>query len=358
MRVLIIAMGPGETSQGVAIARYFLDQGESVHFVVLKESLLEFLKGLNCTSEYLSEPEIVKRQIDRARFDLTIFCNSKIFANSPQFQYEAPENKPLCVSLDSNWLFDHPERFPFIRWLDQVYVNLPKEIFEKGLIENGGNYSIPAKIREMMEPIGLVPSYNPLLVTLRSKIRRTLGLADDEKLIFAYGGSNSTFRPELRELFCQVMEKLNQEGVGKVRGIFFGGEIESKSWLLPVSDGAVSSSQFYEYLACSDLVFQHQGLGTLEQAISANVPVIANVRTSDNQDHQQLWEVESFAKVGVCSMFVFGDKIDQVVSRTFDLLFDEQAIVKMILAQRDIYEAGESVLYESTKRMIDGNSIR
>ncbi len=340
MRFLVITMGPGETSQGAALGKYMIKAHHKVTFGLLLEENLHFLKRMSCSKVMFKNGTDVKRHIASEKYDAVVFCNSKMFGVEPDFQNIPPEKKPFCVSLDSNWLFNQAERFPFINWLDRIYLNFPKDVFMYGLVEKGGAYIIPDKIKNIITTVGLIPSYSPLSHRMKTKIRKKLGVLQSEKLIFTYIGSGVTFRDDYFQRFVQIFDRLHSRHKD-IKVIYLSGEEPKKPWVVKTG-GNVDSQTFYEYLASSDLVFQHQGLGTLEQAISSMVPAVSNVSVMKPGEkiHTHAWEVKPFEKAGLCKMHYYSDDIAEVLKSIEQLLFYEKR-EEMINFQKGHHIVGE-----------------
>ena len=179
MRLFIFGMGPGETAQGAGLARYALAAGHRVTMAVRQPLTLAFLETLDCPKIVLAQSEAVRAEIERGGYDAVVFCNSKSFGNDPAFINTPPSPRPFTCSLDSNWLFDHPEWYPYIAWLDKIFLSFPHPIYQYGLRGAGGHYEIPAHVQPRIEPVGFIPSHPPLDPARRAAIRRELGLGDD-----------------------------------------------------------------------------------------------------------------------------------------------------------------------------------
>jgi len=352
MKFLIITMGPGETSQGAAIGKHLLEQKEDVSFILLLEENRHFIANLKCSLWVTNDGEEVKSIISSGNFDVVILCNSKAMHKDEKFRNEAPENKPYTVSLDSNWLFDQPGKFPYIQWIDKIYLNFPVDVYENGLAKNGGNYTIPSEVAKKIMPIGLVPSYKKPEESALLNLRKDIGLREDQKLIFSYIGSGVTLRKDFRDQYIAVMDEVYKNHGDKVKVLFLSGEEPDKPWVLPLKI-ETNSEVFYQLLAASDMVFQHQGLGTLEQCISAAIPVIANVATPDPEEkiHAHSWEVLPFVDAGLCKMHFYEDDAATVARTIESLLYDDAKRAEMIKSQKAHYTCGEEAIYQDLKKL-------
>lgn len=351
MKVLIVTMGPGETSQGLAVGKYLASKGDKVSFVVLQKEVLSFVGDL-FEAEYIVDPEEVKKRIDKNKYDFVLLCNSKMFRESKNFQSESPLNKPFVASLDSNWLFDQPDKYPYVGWADQIFLNFPEQVYENGLRENGGNFFINDDVKEKIFNVGLIPSYDVPSQESIEKVRKELEIKAGQKLIFAYIGSGTTSRKDFYDKCIAVFDGVS-EADDKIKILFVQYSGPQKNWLLPQSKDSLSSDKFYNYLAAADLVFQHQGLGTLEQAISASVPVIANVNKPDPTEicNAHAWEVTPFEKAGLCKMHYFTDDNSDIIKSIEGLLYSD-AGANMAKEQRANHSKGEEKIYEKIRGII------
>lgn len=338
MRLLIITMGPGETSQAVAFGRFASESGHNVDYGTLLEENLAFLNGLDGSKKLLDAPSKVINELANDNCDVAVFCNSKMFQQFPEFQNVVPPKKPYCCSIDSNWLFRPEDKY--IKWLDKYFINLPEKVFEFGKVENGGHYKIQEDVKNKIDVVGMIPSYKPLSEEKKLQIRSKIGIKSDQKMIFTYIGSGATYRKEFCEKFVSITKSIKEKFGDQVILLNIGPDSKN-NWFMPIAQ-PVDSGKFYELLASSDLVFQHQGLGTLEQAISAGLPVITNVaKIEGNVSHARAWEVEPFEKTGACKVCYFNDSVEEILSQVNKLLFVDTEITKMKQFQKAINTQGE-----------------
>ena len=360
-RFLVAAMGPGEIGQGMAFAQYALKQGASVIFSVLHRNYLPLVQLSHPKFSYLIAKNSIalKKVIRVKKIDVLILCNSKIFTRNDDFYKNPPKPKPPTLSIDSNWLFSPSSPYISIPWVDKYCLNFPKPIFQLGLKKNGGHYQIPEKIIKKIKVVGLIPSYRPLSIEEKNKIRKRYGIHKDEKLIFLYTSIGYLIKPAVFLRAYEVVKKLREKGK-KIKIIYFG---DSPSISLGASDRQwflvhkrTNAEHFSKVLASSDLVFQHQGLSTLEQAIGAQIPVVANVKDLGDEKnpklHRHAWEVGPFAKYGACAMFFFHDSVSKIMNMTEDLLFNKRRIKKMISRQRMLHTEGEAGVYNEAIKLL------
>ena len=263
--------------------------------------------------------------------------------------------KSPVFSLDSNWLFNQPEKYPFVKWLDRIFLNFPEAVFANGLAENGGPYTIPEVTMKKIVNVGLIPSYTPLEPSAKREIRAELGLTEAQKLIFIYIGSGTTLRRDFHDKCLDLVDALADKYGETAKVLFVQYEGPDKAILLPESRSLLQGDQFYKYLASADLVFQHQGLGTLEQAISAQVPVIANVNNPapDEKYNAHAWEVAPFEKAGLCKMHYYNDENSDILE-SIDRLLASEAGTEMKTAQKSQFSKGEESLLNHIRQFVQG----
>ncbi len=360
MKVLIFAMGPGETSQAAAVAHEIQQRGGEVLFAVRQDVNLSFIAGENKYKTFLTPtPADIKELAVKEAPDRVLLCNSKSFGNDGTFINDASYLPIPTFTVDSNWLFDSSQpSFPFIRWAKNYYINLPQQVFELGLKENGGYFTVSPEVRQKIKVVGLIPSYPKLDRDTVQATRKSLGIGADEKLVFCYfSGFGADSRDWLLKNAIDAIETVRAENEGQVKLIYHGilnadTDVAKHEWVRPLTDKGqtVSPEEFYKILSSADLMFQHQGLGTLAQAISAEIPTIANVRLYPDAKHGypaiHVGEVEPFAKVGACRMVRNDTEVRDISKEITELLYNAQAISDMQRAQREIYSCGEKVLVD------------
>lgn len=349
---MIAAMGPGEISQGMAFARHVNKKGAQVIFAVTHKDNLRLLPRLqNFKPLIAATSEDLKEVIKFHKPDVVVFCNSKIFGWDGKFISSPPHPKPLSVSIDSNWLFFPESPYPSLPWLDKYFINIPEPVFKLGLKEFGGNYAISEDYKSRIKIVGLIPSYRKTALSEIKKTRKKYKIQKDEKLIFLYTSIGGLIKTAVIERAVMVLEKLLSRD-RKAKMIYIGDknflkDLNYKSRFF-ICEERKSTKDFYKILSSSDLVFQHQGLGTLAQAISAQVPVIANVKSLQDERspyHAHAWEVNPFARYGACEMFYFNDPIDIIVDKAESLLYNKNKISSMKLKQLSISSGGEAMIF-------------
>lgn len=357
----IAAMGPGEIGQGMAFARYALSRG---NFVTLSVSHAEYLPLIRLrhpkfSSLIIKDSTTLKKTLNSKKVDILVLCNSKIFTRNDNFHKYPPEPKLPSLSIDSNWLFGPSSPYLSNPWVNRYCLNLPEPIFQMGLKKNGGHYRIPKKILKKISVVGLIPSYRPVSRQEKNKIRTHYGIHKNEKLIFLYTSIGYLIKPVVFLKAYAVAKKLKAKGK-KVKVIYFGDpppaslNIKDRHWFLTLP--RTNTEHFSKVLASSDLVFQHQGLSTLEQAIGAQVPVIANVKDPKYEKHPKrhmhAWEVGPFAKYGACAMFFFDDSSDAIANCAEDILFNKKRREAMRRKQRALYGKGEEKVYNEAIKLL------
>ena len=361
IKFLILTMGPGETIQGTALANYVLGKKNDVTLAARMRLNYRFLrKQKQLFKVCLVETEKqLKKVFEAERPDVFVLCNSKIVHYYKDFFLSPPSPKPVTVSLDSNWLFLKNEKwYSFIEWADRYLIVFPKKIFNLGLKKYGGDYNIPAHIIKKIETVGFIPSFKKISLKEKLRIKEKYKIGKNEKLIFSYfGGFGAGFHPWALDNLIKAVEYLNQEGCQikiilccrkeNVKGL------EGKSWL--IIEELLSDKEFFSILSSSDLVFQHQGLGTLAQAISSQIPVIANVRNIKDEPypgHAHAWEVGPFAKLNMCKMLLKNSPLESIEKGIKKLLYGKKEIERMKNAQKKYYAPGEPATYKIIKGLL------
>lgn len=361
-KFLFVAMGPGETAQGIGLANYAAGKGDSIVFVVRTKGSYGFaaeqIKGAKI---FLAEDaESLKKIFEREKPDVLALCNSKLARYYDGFFMKSPSDKIVSVSLDSNWLFDKDGGwYACADWLDKYFIIFPQEIFNSGLKKYGGNYGIHPEVAARIETVGFIPFFKKPSIKTRLGIRKKYKIKKDQKFIFSYfSGYGADHRSWAFNNLEKAVDILIQKGLD-VKVLYVGAKNSlsadsiKKEWL--VVEEKMNIKDFYFTLASSDLVFQHQGLGTLSQAFSASIPVITNVMDLSDEvraKHAHAWELASFARLGMSDMLYRSTPTEEISQNIEKLLRDKEAIKKMKEAQKKYYFAGEPNAYKTIKQLL------
>lgn len=363
IKFLFVSRGPGETSQARALARFIYQKGGKIIFALHQKINFHFLeKDRKIFSVFLTEnPEKLKGLLKIKKPDVILFFNSKMWGKYREFQQIPPSPKPLVLCVDSNWLFNEKKYhfYNFIEWADSYLINIPEEIFNFGLKEKGGNFSVSPEIKNKIKPVGLIPYYRKISLNKKIEIRKKYKIKENEKLIFSYfSGFGAGHRIWALDNLLKSAEKIIKKGF-KIK-LFYLGPVENidpkklkKDWI--ILKKSLGADEFYSILASSDLIFQHQGLATLSQAISAQVPVICNVSRLSKEKLPQIhfWELKPFEKAGVCSLFSKSAPTEKINQEIIKLLFDGKKIEKMKKAQKKYHFSGEEKTYKIIKNLYE-----
>lgn len=356
IRYLFVSRGPGETGQARALAKYIAKKGGEILFCLLQEKNLSFLSKDREFKVFVTEtPKKLKKIIEQEQPDILLFFNSKIWGGFQGFSENLLFKKsPLVVCVDSNWLFNNKKysTFRFIEWADKYLVLFSKKVFELGLKENGGDFIISKNVLKKIIPIGFMPSYKKLSQKEILKIRKKYKIQKKEKFIFSYfSGFGAGHRTFAFNNLIEAVDRLIKKG--KRIKVLYTGPTENldsdklkRNWLIKRKE--LSSSEYFLTLASSDLVFQHQGMVTLAQAISAQVPVICNVHLLKGESILRLhfWEVVPFERAGVCGMFSKFTSIKKISKKIEQLLYNPRVRQTMQKNQKLILEEGEKKAFE------------
>ncbi len=359
-KYLFVSMGAGEFSQAVGAASYISKRGEKIIFCALQEINLPFLEGDVFPKHHTPTPEKLKKVVLKEKPDIILYFNSKIWKKEKSFRAKSPFPNIPSITVDSNWLFNekkYPD-FPHLKWSNKHLVNLPKNIFHLGLKENGGGFSIPPNTLKEIKPVGFVPFHEKVSQKRIKEIREKYCIKKDEKFIFSYfGGFGAGHRLWALEKLLKAVDKLIREG-RKIKIIYVGSEKGvcskkmKKNWI--THEKLVSWDLFSEILSSSDLVFQHQGLATLTQAIYANIPVITNVKrfTGKKIPEIHLHEVTPFEKTKTCIMQKASTSQKEVCKNIENLLYNKKSREKIIKGQKNNFYRGENAIYHEAKKLL------
>ncbi len=358
-KFLFVSRGPGETGQARALAKFLAKKGAKIIFCLHQEKNLFFLKGDREFKIFLIPgPENLKEVVEKERPDFLLLFNSKMWGG--KFLKEPPFLPPKFVfCFDSNWLFNAKKypNYDYVKWAQKYFILFPEKIFKMGLKEFGGNFEIEEKVKEKIFPIGFVPSYKPISKEKKEKIRKKLGIKKREKFIFSYfSGWGAGHRIWAFENFVKAVDKLIKKGE-KIKAVYVGPtedlnlKILKRDWLIFFEK--MSAKDYFLTLASSDLVFMHQGMVTLAQAIGVQIPVICNVSIlKEKLPWLHFWEVLPFKKIGVCEMFSKTTKIEKIAKKIEELLFDKRKINEMVKKQKEIFEKGEERFLKEIEKIL------
>jgi len=347
-----VSRGPGETGQARALARFLSKKGGKILFCVHQEKNLHFLKDEENFKIFLTQnPKKLKEIVEKEKPEFLLLFNSKLWDEN--FKKEPPFEKPKFVfCFDSNWLFNSKKypAYDYVKWAQKYFLLFPKRIFELGLKEFGGNFEIEKEAMEKIVPIGFIPSYSPISKKMRIKKRKELKVKEGEKLIFSYfSGFGAGYRKWALENLIKALDFLTKKR--KIKAIYVGPKIEiERPWL--IKKDFLSAKEYFEILSSCDLIFMHQGMVTLAQAISSQIPVICNVSILKKElPRLHFGELLPFKKAGVCEMFSKTTKIKKIEKRIEELLYNKKEAEKMKRKQKEIFEKGEENFFKELKKI-------
>lgn len=353
MRFLFLCRGLGEYAQAESFAQFAASKGVNCFFLIAN----------------VEDVNIYKRAISKSGFDFKItktpdetdcliysfnpqavfLCNSK---TSREFIKKRPKIKELLVgSLDSNWTFNNcGPLFKVFSWIDNFFVVMPQKIFKLGLWENSGHYKINRAILNKIYCPGFIPSGANFNAHQIREIRKKIKLKRGEKLIYLYLGRGGSFRWRwfLLPILVCVFDELYKT-YKNFRVLFVGEHKIKRRWAISVN--WIDDIEYLEkVIAASDLVIQHHGLGTLPRAIHAGIPVIClTPKIFPNMPYyitSYYYEIEPFAKLGLCINMQFTDYFTNYIKNIENLLFNSEIRNQMIKKQKEIFSPGEENLYK------------
>ena len=357
-KFLFVARGPGETGQARALAKYISKKGGKILFCLLQKVNLPFLENDKEFKIFLTPtPQDLAKVLKKEKAEFLFLFNSKTWGG--EFLKRPPFLKPkFTFCFDSNWLFNSKKypSYDFVKWADRYFILFPKKIFELGLKEKGGNFEIEKEIKEKILPVGFIPFYKPISAKKKEKIRRILGINRGEKFVFSYfSGWGAGHRVWALENMAKAIDILVKKG-REIKAIYLGPtenlnlEKIKRDWL--ILKERVPAQHFFSILASSDLVFMHQGMVTLAQAIESNIPVICNASILKKEMPKlHFFEVLPFKKFGACEMFSKTTKVEKIAKRVEELLYNKREREKMIQKQKEILENGEKRAFEMIKKI-------
>ncbi len=354
-KILVAGMGPGEISQAMAFVRHAVSVGSNVSLVIFNPA---YASIANFTDDNFSllisdrKVDAFDQVVKSERPDVLVLCNSKMdFPDSDESYFkESPWPWLATISIDSNWLFIRNNPAKTLQWPSAYCINIPEPVFQLGLTKNGGHYDIPKETLGKIKLVGLIPSYERVDDSLIKSTREKLNIQSDEKLVFVYSTSTTMLsenRSTLTRKGIDAVGILRDQG-HKIKIVNVGPMPDdvlcaNNDWHTNV--GEVSTEEFHTLLSSADLVFQHQGLGTLEQAIASNVPVLSNVRDMKDEEspyHAHAWEVLPFVSCGAASMLYFSDSLEKTAAEIASLLYDADKSDFMRRSQSALYVRGEA----------------
>lgn len=361
IKFTFFCIGPGETSQAISLAKKAKQAGIECSFVVagiissrwarnegfteviaLRNKPKRVTKGIDQGYNY----EEVTKTIERQKPDVLVLCNSKAY--SWGFIERKPEAKPLIVSLDSNWLFGQYEDVKMPEWIDRFLVTFPEKVFRAGLKKYGGYYEIEKKYLEKIIPVGFIPS-NKISQKEKDKIKNKFKIRKGEKLIFAYTGRGITYRNFILNKIFKSLDFLYKKGY-KFKLIYTGDRKIERPWAIFAKEFLSFPRNFNKTLGSSDLAILHQGLITLFQAITNQVPVISNIppkgKYHSGKYHTSFYEIKTFERLGLCKVLFRNLPHNYLLKEIKNLLGDKKAISKMQKNQEKIFKPGEKKAFD------------
>jgi hypothetical protein len=353
MKVLLFAQGPGESSHAYAMACYLVQRNHEVVFVLGQTNNSAFYRAALFVDPVIAlDVATLRGLVQSERPDAVLLCNSKCFREESEFVEKRPWSVPT-FSIDANWLFEESGPSRCLQWLDRYFVALPPEIFQLGLREHGGQFSVPMSMLERVRPVGFLPSHPKLDPSVRQRVRHHIGVQDYEKLIFCYvSGYRTKFLHNfvLDHVF-EITSRLRDESYMIKVCVLGNVQLIQQQFPCAVADWMIfremTIDDYHLHLASADLVFLHQGQATLAQAISAQIPVVAHVEQPGKFGPQWVTpgEMPPFEKAGLCKLFSDESSLEDIECGVRDLLYNKQDIEKMQLAQQKHFMSGEPHIY-------------
>jgi hypothetical protein len=196
--VVFLVRGVGECAQAAALGSEFVRRGVSCRFLIERRpgvgQALRSLEGQRKSDiEHLTEPTDFLQRVNALRPRVLFLVSSH---TTFQLLQSCPSPKPFVASIETNWLLNPQRyRFPFREWIDRFFLVMPEAVYQRGLIEHGGFYRVAPDCVPRITTPGFVPSGTLHSEDEKCATRRELGVAPDERLVFAYLGRGITFQP-------------------------------------------------------------------------------------------------------------------------------------------------------------------
>jgi len=353
----------GEFAQGESFAFYARKRGCQNTFVTNDQRLTVIAKDDGFETIFTKNRTETGRIIKKIRPDVLFLCNSKTvfeYGMGPILDIEKPLG-PYTASLDSNWLFlkeylrnkKSHHRVP--GWIDRIYVVIPEEIYRLGLVENGGHYKISEIYKKRIFCPGFIPSGGKISRVRKKQIRKELDIKNNEKLIFFYLGCREPLFPKIFLKLKSTIREFEKKGK-KIKVLFKvrkKREVKEK-WL--IQKARVTTEEYDSYLASSDLIIQHHGLGTLPKVIHNQVPAICLVpevkKDLPYYKHSEFYEIEPFRKSGLCYSLSYTVSSQKLKEKMENLLYNGKEMRKMKNAQRKYFKAGEESAFKDLLKQL------
>jgi hypothetical protein len=343
----------GEFAQAEASALYAKEKDNEIIFIVKNKKLIDIIHNYEFQVFHSENTSTTKQIIKKIKPDVLFLCNSKtVYMYKDSIMKEPPfEPRPFICSMDSNWLFLKDKRNPFQAptWIDRNYVIMPYEIYQIGLIENGGHYKISKMFKEKSYCPGFIPSSEIIGENIKKSRRKELKVKRNEKLIAIYFGARediiaTTFFPK----FIRIIEELHQSN-HEIK-VWFEGKINIKKEWMTRTIWAKTGQEFDASMASADLVIQHHGLGNLPKVIHNQIPVICLVPELKKKlpyyNHSEFYEIEPFSKLNLCYNLPYTVSVEKLRRSIMELLYDKEKIHEMKKAQKKYFKSGEENLYK------------
>lgn len=360
MKFIFLCMGLGEYSQAESFAKFASSKGAECLFLFAEtldvDTYVKAASKSGIKFKTTKNSEETEKLICEYNPDVLLLCNSK---TSRDFIKKRPKIKNLFVgSLDSNWTYNNcGKMFKVYSWVDNFFAVMPKKVFDNGCVEHGGHFKIGKKMLDKIYCPGFIPSGISFSQEEKDRARKELKIKKGEKLIYIYFGRGATFtwRWFLLPIVICVFNALYKENKN-FRVFYVGKNKICQPWAISVN-WVDDVGRLENIIAASDLVVQHHGLGTLPRVIHYGVPVIClTPKIFLNMPHyiaSYYFEVEAFAKLGLCINMQFVSPFNLYLANVKSLLFDNKKRKEMIKKQKEIFSSGEENLYKFILKKIN-----
>lgn len=350
MKFLVVNNGLGELAISLSFANFLRTKSHEIKFFV-GQNEKKVLSSTTISYEVVGDNAILQNKVDQYSPDVLILSNSKTTYRWFKTRPHAPK---LIISIDANWLFSFTGEHRVHSWIDLYSVTFPREIFNLGLKEYGGHYSILPEIKEKIIAPGFIPTSKKLNRFEKTRYRKILGVNSD-KVIVGYFGRFVTYREFLLERVLRAVEKIDNSE--RIKFIFIGEKPKKdylrKSWFNWKQ--WLSNEDFENTIGAADLLISHHGMGTISKAVRNSVPVLSFIPKpiANKQVTSEFLEIEPFVKLDLVKHAYYDDLMEKISKSISDLLFNQSTIRQIRVNQKKIFRPGERILYQKILKILN-----
>jgi len=253
--------GPGETSLACAVARAAVARGHQVVAWADSERNAELLGEAAGEARLLRDPAHLAQAAEDERPAVVALASSLTCA---PYLAELVTYPGWVAAIETSWMPWAPSLGTLSVRLDQIVALLPPEVWEGGLVENGGPFEVARHLQLRSFPAGWMgggeagrPAQDTVVLYLGQK---------RDPATAARGPVWSDAVGPAIELVAQRRPELSWVLLGTLE-LQVPSFVERRAW--------VSSDEFVGLLSSSALLIAHHGMGTIQKALVAGTPVLS-----------------------------------------------------------------------------------